>query len=163
MARCPVCDHEVEEKSTCPRCGTDIIQLLSPSSALDVETVKEPLVSLQCERCGEGNLVLETDETDIPRYRCPNCRAYRGEFLHTGKEAYYSTTELRVGQYIDTRLKMAGHFFLPVENHMGYMARKISEATKIEPDQVEKAVQYLAERSIIMIVPKGDHFEVEFR
>ncbi|MFQ6106292.1 MAG: hypothetical protein ACE5QF_01700 [Thermoplasmata archaeon] len=162
MTRCPICDCRLEDETACPRCGTDIALLSDNPSVLDVKTVKEPLVNLRCERCGRGDLILVTDETDIPRYRCPECNAYKGEFLHTGKEAYYSTTELRVGQFIHTKLKIAGHFFLPVEDHMRYLTHKVSEATNIEPDEVERAVEYLAHRNIITIVPKGDHFEVEF-
>ncbi|MFQ6129016.1 MAG: hypothetical protein ACE5QW_08965 [Thermoplasmata archaeon] len=163
MTKCPICYFELKDESLCPRCGTDLLQLFDPSNALDVKTVKKPLVNMRCERCGKGDLILVTDETDIPRYRCPKCKAYKGEFLHTGRETYYSTTELRVGQFIETKLKMAGHFLLPVEGHMEYLTRKISEATNINREQVEKAVQYLTSRNIIMIIPKGDHFEVEFK
>ncbi|MCK4367538.1 MAG: hypothetical protein KAW84_06280 [Thermoplasmata archaeon] len=163
MTRCPVCNHDTEGESVCQRCGTDVAGFLNPSPVLSVEGVEEPLVNLRCGRCGKGDLVLVTDETDIARYRCPRCKTYRGEFLHTGREAYYSTTELRVGQFIDTRLKMTGDFLLPLEDHMGYLARKISEATNIDPEQVERAVEYLKKREIIMIMPKGDHFEVELR
>ncbi|MEE8183090.1 MAG: hypothetical protein V3T94_02955 [Thermoplasmata archaeon] len=163
MTRCPVCNHDLEDVSVCPRCGTAIAGLLNPIATLSVEGVEGPLVDLRCGRCGTGDLVLVTDETDIPRYRCPHCGSYRGEFLHTGRETYYSTTELRVGQFIDTRLKMTGDFLLPIEDHMAYLSRKISEATSIDPEQVEKAVEYLEERKIIMIMHKGDHFEVGFR
>lgn len=163
MTRCPVCDHDLKDASVCPRCGTAITGLLNPIPTLSVEGVEGPLVDLRCGRCGMGDLVLVTDETDIPRYRCPKCESYRGEFLHTGRETYYSTTELRVGQFIDTRLKMTGDFLLPIEDHMAYLSRKISEATNIDPEQVEKAVEYLQERKIIMIMHKGDHFEVGFR
>lgn len=163
MTRCPVCDHDLKDASVCPRCGTAITGLLNPIPTLSVEGVEGPLVDLRCGRCGMGDLVLVTDETDIPRYRCPKCESYRGEFLHTGRETYYSTTELRVGQFIDTRLKMTGDFLLPIEDHMTYLSRKISEATNIDPEQVEKAVEYLQERKIIMIMHKGDHFEVGFR
>lgn len=158
-----MCDHDLEDVSVCPRCGTAITGLLNPIPTLSVEGVEGPLVDLRCGRCGTGDLVLVTDETDIPRYRCPKCESYKGEFLHTGRETYYSTTELRVGQFIDTRLKMTGDFLLPIEDHMTYLSRKISEATNIDPEQVEKAVEYLQERKIIMIMHKGDHFEVGFR
>ncbi|MEE9505894.1 MAG: hypothetical protein V3V98_01970 [Thermoplasmata archaeon] len=158
-----MCDHDLEDVSVCPRCGTAITGLLNPIPTLSVEGVEGPLVDLRCGRCGMGDLVLVTDETDIPRYRCPKCESYKGEFLHTGRETYYSTTELRVGQFIDTRLKMTGDFLLPIEDHMTYLSRKISEATNIDPEQVEKAVEYLQERKIIMIMHKGDHFEVGFR
>jgi ribosomal protein S27AE len=153
----------LEDASVCPRCGTAITGLLDHIPTLSVEGVEGPLVDLRCGRCGMGDLVLVTDETDIPRYRCPKCESYKGEFLHTGRETYYSTTELRVGQFIDTRLKMTGDFLLPIEDHMAYLSRKISEATNIDPEQVEKAVEYLQERRIIMIMHKGDHFEVGFR
>ncbi len=153
----------MEDVSVCPRCGTATAGLLNPIPTLSVEGVEGPLVDLRCGRCGMGDLVLVTDETDIPRYRCPKCESYKGEFLHTGRETYYSTTELRVGQFIDTRLKMTGDFLLPIEDHMTYLSRKISEATNIDPEQVEKAVEYLQERKIIMIMHKGDHFEVGFR
>ncbi len=153
----------MEDVSICPRCGTAITGLLKPIPTLSVEGVEGPLVDLRCGRCGMGDLVLVTDETDIPRYRCPKCESYKGEFLHTGRETYYSTTELRVGQFIDMRLKMTGDFLLPIEDHMAYLSRKISEATNIDPEQVEKAVEYLQERKIVMIMHKGDHFEVGFR
>ena len=158
-----MCDRDLEDVSICPRCGTAIAGLLKPIPTLSVEGVEGPLVDLRCGRCGMGDLVLVTDETDIPRYRCPKCESYKGEFLHTGRETYYSTTELRVGQFIDMRLKMTGDFLLPIEDHMAYLSRKISEATNIDPEQVEKAVEYLQERKIVMIMHKGDHFEVGFR
>jgi hypothetical protein len=163
MMKCPVCDLELKEGSVCPRCGTNVPPFASSPDRIDIKDVDHPLVDMQCERCEKGIMVLVTDETDIPRYRCPECKAYKGEFLHTGKEIYYSTTELRVGQFIDTKLRIVGHLFLPADDHMEYLARKISEATKIEPERIESAVQYLTERNVIMIIPKGDHFEVEFR
>jgi hypothetical protein len=163
MTKCPVCDQETDREPICPRCGTNIAGLLNPSSLLSVEGVDGPLVNLRCERCKKGDLVLVTDETDIPRYRCPECKAYRGEFLHTGRETYYSTTELKVGQFIDTRIKMTGDFPLPTEDYMRNLAREISEATSIDPEQVEKAVRYLEKREIITITNKGDRIEVDFK
>jgi ribosomal protein S27AE len=152
----------MENETVCSRCGTDVAGLLNPSPALSVTGVEGPLVNLRCERCGKGDLVLVTDETDIPRYRCPRCKAYRGEFLHTGKEAYYSTTELKVGQFIDTRIKMTGNFTLPPEDSANHLAKEISEATSMDREKVEKAVDYLEGREIIVMKSRGNHVEVEF-
>jgi hypothetical protein len=162
MTKCPVCNQDTEREPVCPRCGTRVAGILNPSPVLSVEGVDGPLVNLRCERCKKGDLVLVTDDTDIPRYRCPMCNAYRGEFLHTGKETYYSTTELKVGQFIDTRIKMTGNFPIPSEDCMSHLAQEISEATSLDPEQVERAVRYLEKRDIIVILPKGDHFEVDF-
>lgn len=163
MVRCPICDYHAGDETICPRCGTALAEVVLASKDIGLKSVREPLVDLVCERCGKGNLVLVTDETDIPRYRCTECGTYRGEFLHTGRETYYSTIELRVGQFISTRLKMKGQLLLPLDDHMGYLARKISQAMDIKPEDVEAAVEGLTKQEIIMIIPKGDHFEVEFR
>lgn len=163
MMKCPICEFEIEEGSTCPRCGTNVPLFASSPNRIEIKDVDQPLVDIRCERCEKGIMILVTDETDIPRYRCPECKAYKGEFLHTGRDIYYSTTELRVGQFIDTKLRIAGHFFLPADDHLEYLTRKISETTNIEPERIESAVEYLMDRRVIMIIPKGDHFEVEFR
>ena len=151
MTRCPICDYQADDESICPRCGTALAEIVLATKDVDLRPVREPLVDLVCGRCEKGNLVLVTDETDIPRYRCTECGTYRGEFLHTGRETYYSTTELRVGQFISTRLKMKGQFLLPLEDHVGYLARKISKAMDIKPEDVEVAVEGLTKREIIMI------------
>ena len=81
--------------------------------------------------------------------------------MHTGMETYYSTNELKVGQFIDTRIKMTGDFTLPLENHMDHLAREISEATSMSAEQAASAIKYLEKRRIITITEKDGHIEVQ--
>jgi len=100
-----------------------------------------------CPFCRKGTMVPADEEEDVPKYVCPVCGAYHGEFLHTERIFYYTSAHLRVGRAIIAR---AG---LGKPHSLSALAVELSHEFSEEwaPEGIAEAILYLEKNGILRV------------
>ncbi len=158
MVRCPRCGEVLPENANfCIKCGAAVIG--RKEEVLTAEVI--------CEFCKHP---MELVDPDRAMYVCAECGAYFGDFMHKGVMAYYTTGHLRVGQYIQNKMK-DGRLRLKVsplgcETELDDLARDIARELSIGWEEARERLTYLIEGGILRkkrVVEGGNEYiEITF-
>ncbi|UCG68789.1 MAG: zinc ribbon domain-containing protein [Thermoplasmata archaeon] len=164
--QCSNCGAEISEEAIfCEKCGIklrdteateeDINSQASEAlpSEIEVELVEKEVPKKPCEICGKGELEQVSEKGKPLLYRCPACGHYFGNFMRKGKDIYYDTTHLRIGQYIASQL-IHGKYRVSArknqrEKGLEDMAERIQQDIKLDRTIITNALSYLIEKEVL--------------
>lgn len=164
--QCSNCGAEISDDAVfCEKCGTKIKDVditeemtndepeIAVPNEISVELMDKDTPKKPCEICGKGELEQVSEEGKPPLYRCPACGHYFGNFMRKGKDIYYDTTHLRIGQYIASQL-IHGKYRVSAhknqrERGLEDMAERIQQDIKLERTKITNALSYLIENNVL--------------
>ena len=158
---CPKCKAEISDDANfCEKCGFKLtraepieeVQIEVPSE-IKVELVEKETKNMPCTWCNNAELELVSEEGKPQLFRCPSCGHYYGNFMRKGKEIYYDTNHLRIGQYIASQL-VHGKYRVSAhknqrEKGLEDIAERIQHDIKLDRKKITEALSYLIEENVL--------------
>ncbi len=169
MIYCPKCGIMMDDNANfCMKCGANLADytmekmekemelthnLDQEAPEIELEVIESKAPKKNCDMCEQGQLICVDDKGKNLLFRCNKCGYYLGNFMKKGRNIYYNTTHLKIGQYISSQL-IHGRYRVSVHKaqrgkEIEELADKIREDLQIDRSKICESLDHLIEKNIL--------------